>query len=295
MQPQHGLPNPSEYCSPTIYRPALSTLAVCSEIVSPTYQISGCGLCHCLLTAELSETPAWELQTQRRGKIPQETNRAALSHKRPFLPRKKTEIISPQTSQELACRTSPQGPPQHQLHHPAWLHLSPSAPGAKLRPLSREAAIRGAAHGRESGSPCHLPHEPWECPQGALRLRKALSEGGPEEEVVCMSFQTWRASCLLAGPQNPLASHTVHSVPHGPRVTCGSRFFLQNLSSLLLAELGRTSSPPGPEHPALITPRLFYVRHFVSWSHFRPKPATLEMNAASHIPHALQRPHLSPG
>lgn len=105
MYPQHGVPNPLEYCSPTVCRPG-RLLAVCSEIVSPTYQISGCGLCHCLLTAELSEIPAWELQTQGRGKIPQETNRAALSHKRPFLPRKKTEIISPQTSQELACRTS---------------------------------------------------------------------------------------------------------------------------------------------------------------------------------------------
>lgn len=288
MYPQHGVPSPLEYCS-TVCRPG-PLLAVCSEIVSPTYQISGCGLCHCLLSAELSERPAWELQTQGRGKIPQETNRAALSHKRPFLPRKKTEIISPQTSQELACRTSPQGPPQHQLHHPTWLHLPPSAPGTKLRPLSREAAIRDAAHWRESGSPCHLPHELRGCPWGALRLRKALSEGGPEEEVVRMSFQTWRASSLPVRP-NPLASRTVDSVPHGPRVTCGSRLFSQ---SLLLAELGRTSRPSGPEHPALITPWLFYACHFVSWSHFRPKPAPLEMNAASHLPQALQRSHLSP-
>lgn len=118
---------------------------------------------------------------------------------------------------------------------------------------------------------------------------------GPEEEVVRLSFQTRRASSLPTGPPNPLASLTVRSVPHCPRVTCGSRFFSQTLSSLLLAEPGRTSRPPGPEHPALITRRLFYVRHFVSWSHFRPKPDTLEMNAASHLSHALQRPHLSSG
>lgn len=100
------------------------------------------------------------------------------------------------------------------------------------------------------------------------------------------------ARVLLAVRPSPLARALCTLFP-AARGSLRLQTLLAGSSSLLLAELGRTSRPPGPEHPALITPWLFYARHFVSWSHFRPKPAPLEMNATSHLPPGSQRPHRS--